>query len=203
MECFHEEGKCLEIVSDCSYSGKWIAALREFLDGVEVQPCGHSARENNFLLKVRTSCRSHEIPHTLLYSTRGRGNNKSTGALYVQVNGYEIEEDQHCWRIENTEIICKEDATFEDPCSLPKDYTWHNQSEVERLRLVRGEDNGRPAWHYVLLVDDDEIIEMFQKEEKTGTINLADFGKVIKSGWGQDPPDDVKEWIQKKYGADM
>ena len=52
------EPKCLEITSDCSYSGKWVSKCREFLNGAGVQPCGHSAMKENILLKVKTS---HEI----------------------------------------------------------------------------------------------------------------------------------------------
>ena len=67
--------------------------------------------------------------------------------------------------------------------------------------MVRGKD--RAVWHYVLLVDDEGIIEMFLQTVQSGNVDLADFGEVIKSGWGQNPPDDVKEWIQKKYKTNV
>lgn len=199
MDCFHEEGKCLEITSDCSYSGRWISYLKEFLDEVGVQPCGHSAKKASILLKVRTSCRSNEIPQTLLYSARGRGNDKNNGYLYVKSDGCEIEQGQHHRSLDSTSIACKIGATFEDPCSLPEDYTWHKKSETERVYLVRGKDQGRPAWHYIMVVDDDEALDLFHKTVKSGNVDVADFGFVIKSGWGVDPPDHVREWIKKKY----
>ncbi len=201
MDCFHEEGKCLEINSDCSYSGRWIIALREFLDEVGVQPCGHSARKANILMKVRTSCRSYQIPYTMFYSARGKGNDKNNGILYVQGNNYEIEQGQHNRTIDNTHIVCQKGASFEEECSLPENYTWLNKSEAERVHLVRGKAEGKPAWHYVLVVDDEEIVEMFHKTARN--LDVADFGHVIKSGWGQDPPDHVKEWIKKKYKIDV
>ncbi len=199
MEHFHENSKCLEISSDCSYSGRWILACRDFLDQVGVQPCGHSAIKANILLKVRASCRSCEIAHSLLYSTRGRGNDKNTGLLYVRGNGFEIEQGQHTINIDNTVITCKKDKTVKDQCSLPDDYTWQKKCEGERVFLVRGKDHGRKAWHYILVVDDEETIDSFLDMVKSGNIDVADYGQILKSGWGQDPPDEVKKWIEMKY----
>ncbi len=139
----------------------------------------------------------------MLYTVRARGNDKNTGGLYVKQNDYEIEQGQHNRTIDNTYITCKKGASFEDECSLPENYTWFNKSEAERVHLVRGKDKGKPAWHYVLVVDDEEMLEMFHKTVKAGNLDVADFGHVIKSGWGQDPPDHVKEWIKKKYRIDV
>ena len=33
------------------------------------------------------------------------------------------------------------------------------------------------------------------------TVSMDDYGQVLKSGWGRDPPNDVKEWMQKNYDA--
>ena len=203
MEHFHEESKCLEITTDCSYSGRWVKACKEFLDEAGVQPCGHSARNASILLKVRTSCRSHQIPHTLLYSARGRGNDKNTGTLYVQGNGYEVDQQQNICNIDNSVITCKKGFGFEDPCSLKEDYTWYKKGEAERVFLVRGKDRGKPAWHYVMVVDDDETLDKFRTEVKKGNLDLADYGSLIKSGWGKDPPTEVREWIDQKYDSNI
>ena len=171
----------------------------EYLDKCKVQPCGHSARAAKIILNVRASCRSHQIPHTLLYSARGQGNDKNSGVATYRLNNYEICPDQHTRDYTCSTITCKEGATFEDPCSLPHDYTWHKKSEGERVYLVRGNDRGKQLWHYLLLVDDEEAIDMFNAKMKSGAVDVADYGQVLKSGWGQDPPDEVREWIEKKY----
>ena len=132
MQHFHTKSKVLTIFSDCSYSGKWVIACREFLDEVGVQPCGHSARKTGFLLKVRTSCKSFEIPHALLYSARCLGSDKNTGILGFY-SSYEVEQDQHTSDIDCTMVTCKNGASIEDPCSLPENYTWHKDNEIERL----------------------------------------------------------------------
>lgn len=67
--------------------------------------------------------------------------------------------------------------------------------------MVRGEKRGCPAWHYVLLIDDQDIIDKF-KELIHGenackhTIKFSDYGQVLESGWGEEPPNNVKEWIE-------
>jgi len=201
MEHLYEDSKCLEITSDCSYSGKWVAACREFLDEAGIQPCGHSAKKMGILLKVRTSSRSHEVPYTMYYSVRGRGNDKNTGALFVRGNGFEVEQGQHIRNLDNTVVTCKKGLSHSDPCLLPNDFTWHKKNEGDRVYLVRGKDKGMECWHYLLVVDDDETIEMFHAKIRSGNIDVNDFGEVIKSGWGQDPPNEVREWIDQKYGS--
>ena len=55
-------------------------------------------------------------------------------------------------------------------------------------------------------MDDEETVRKFTEltqGENAGihTINTEDYGQVIKSGWGHDPPNDIKEWMQNYYGA--
>ena len=170
----------------------------EYLDKCKVQPCGHSARAAKIILSIRASCRSHQIPHTLLYSARGQGNDKNNRAVTYRLE-FEICSDQHTRSFNSSTITCKKGATFEDPCSLPHDYTWHKKSEEKRVRLVSGKvAHGKQAWHYVLLVDDEEMIDMFNAKN-SDIIDVADYGQILKSGWGQEPPDEVREWIKKKY----
>ena len=191
--------KCLEVTADCSYSGKWVLDCRDFLNKFGVQPCGHSAWEANIFLKVRASCRSHQVPHSLLYSARG--SDIITGMYNIMDLGkYEIGQNQHVINIDSTFISCKKGVAYEDPCSLPDDYNWHKKSEEERVYLVRGfcGDDNKAAWWYVLIVDDEEIIELFLKKV-TGRLNLGDYGQVLGSGLGQDPPDEIREMIMKKY----
>ena len=208
MQHFHAESKCLEIYSDCSYSGKWVIACREFLDEVGVQPCGHSARKTGFLLKVRTSCKSYEIPHTLLYSARGRGNDKNSGLLYVVGEGQQVARGQHVQGVDATRVTCGEQQGAWQSCRLLEDYTWRRKGEGERVFLVRGVDRGRRCWHYLLMreereegEEEEEMIEMFHREVATGNVDLSHYGHTLRCGWGQDPPNQVREWLNQKYRA--
>ena len=172
----------------------------EFLDEHGVQPCGHSGRATNLFLALNASCLSHQIPHSLLFSVRGLDNDKNTGRLSIRENS-EIAEDQHVpFIIITTYIVCRDGATFEDPCSLPDDYTWHKRFIDLRVWLLRGEYQGQPAWKLVFLVDDDETMEVFlHKIWNEIPINVEDYGQVLRTGIGQDPPVEVQRSIAKDY----
>ena len=201
----HSEGKVLTIHSDCSYAGCWIKALAQFLDDNNVRPCGHSAKDRGILLKVSTSCKTNEVAHQLAYSLRGTHTDKNTGAFSAGPPGKEVGNAQHIQMIDATKIHCK-NKEIKAECALSPGVTWLKWRKSKRVFLVRGHDNGRPAWRYLLLVDDDDIIDQF-KEQTQGanagrhTLNCSKYGQVLKSGYGEEPPNDVKEWIDKNYGA--
>jgi len=67
-----------------------------------------------------------------------------------------------------------------------------------RVFLVRGKDGGKPAWHYVLI---DKLKQpLFQKMLKKGALELKDYGTVLHSGWGDDPPPELAEAVRRQYG---
>ena len=72
----------------------------------------------------------------------------------------------------------------------------YKQDPTKRLYLVRGKDKGRPTWHYVMV--EKPLLGLFLKWTKGGSLNLADFGTVLKSGWGQDPPEAIRQEINNK-----
>ena len=58
----------------------------------------------------------------------------------------------------------------------------------------------------MLLVDDDETIGKFIEQTQgpnagKHTIDVNNYGQVLKSGWGEQPPNDIKDWMEEKYGA--
>jgi hypothetical protein len=67
-----------------------------------------------------------------------------------------------------------------------------------KVFLIRGKDNGRAAWHYVL-VSPEKIKEL--RHQKSGTnIDVTDFGKIIRSGWGENPSEEIEKEIEEEYG---
>jgi tetratricopeptide (TPR) repeat protein len=63
---------------------------------------------------------------------------------------------------------------------------------------VRGKDEGKPAWHYVILKNEEKYQEL--KRLKAGTnIDVTDFGEIIESGWGEDPPFYIDDYINDLY----
>ena len=65
----------------------------------------------------------------------------------------------------------------------------HKENASERMYLVRGKDRGKPAWHYVLV--EKALLPLFLRRTKGGRLDVADFGRVLTSGWGKDPPEDI------------
>jgi len=67
-----------------------------------------------------------------------------------------------------------------------------------KIFLTKGQNDGSHTWHYVKI---DALKEpLFKKAIKSGTLDVADYGEVIFSGWGKEPPENIVEIIQKKYG---
>ena len=44
----------------------------------------------------------------------------------------------------------------------------------------------------ILLVDDQDTIDDFKEKAASGHVDVTDYGQ----GWGKDPPNDIKEWIE-------
>ena len=153
-------------------------------------------------LKVWCSCQPDQIGSSLIYSARGFGNDKNTGACYVRFN-HSIAPDQTVCGDDFTRISCGK--TPEEECALVPTFTFQLKKTLpSRLFRVNGTDQGRRVWHIALLVDDPETIRIFKEKTQgenagTQTTNISDYGKSIKSGWGQEPPQEVEDWIDRVY----
>ena len=75
----------------------------------------------------------------------------------------------------------------------------YSEDTEERIYLVRGKDRGKPAWHYVLA--DKHLLGLFLKKTKGGSLDVKDFGTVLRSGRGQNPPDGTIDQILKEKSA--
>ncbi|CAK8162348.1 hypothetical protein CAXC1_120030 [Candidatus Xenohaliotis californiensis] len=71
-------------------------------------------------------------------------------------------------------------------------------SKSDLVYLVRGKDGEKSAWHYVLV--DRPKLQIFLRKTQGGSLDVADYGKVLYSGWGQDPPQDIVDKINKEFG---
>ena len=191
------KGRVLSIGSDCSYSGCWVRDCMEFLDEQGVQPCGHKAREKGIIIHMATSCQSYEIPTEYRYSISGLKNDKNTGEMSLH-GEKQLLTTQKVDNIDCSLLHCGSKA-IDEPCTLQPHHTWKKASEGKRLYLVRGKDRGRRAWHYILLKDDIDIQSNFKAELGTGRIELTNFGKILESGWGENPPNDIIDKINEEF----
>lgn len=196
----HYKGCILEIHTDCSHSGHWVTVCEEFLDEHGVLPCGHSGNKKGILLSVTSSCSRAEVPYCLLYSIRAMVNDKNTGTLTSSEEGCQLSENQHPRKVSTLQITC-ESKSINNPCTLRPDYTWTKKREAERVYLVNGLDNerGYAVWQYVMLVDDEVTVEMFKEAVKQGRVDVREYGQVLESGQGDDPPNEIKDKLEREY----
>jgi hypothetical protein len=75
------------------------------------------------------------------------------------------------------------------------------RSRTDNLYLVRGKDpTGRRAGYYFRVMPAKKAA--FELSIKIGQIQLADYGQVITSGYGEDPPPETKKRMKDEYGFD-
>ena len=72
----------------------------------------------------------------------------------------------------------------------------YKENSTDRIYLVRGTDKGRAAWHHVLVKK--HLLGLFLKQTQGGSLDVADFGDVLRSGWGKDPPEGTTDKILKE-----
>lgn len=70
-------------------------------------------------------------------------------------------------------------------------------SRGELVYLVRGKDRGEACWHYVLV--DKHKLPIFLEKVKGGALDVADYGKVLYSGWGQDPSAEIEAKVKEEF----
>lgn len=194
----HFRSKSLTLICDCSYSGQWVRKCAALLDDIGIPSCGHHTKESGLLLKVFCACNEDQ---------------RANLHLFIQ-DAVSVDNDrEHCWFYLSKQLIAGQSTcgvSFVDIRCSKKLYeecevqdpgfTWKDRLFTGSLVfLVRGTDRGRNAWHYVLV--DKEKESDFSAKVKTGTIDVANFGKVLHSGWGKDPPDSMRRKIKMRFGT--
>jgi hypothetical protein len=72
------------------------------------------------------------------------------------------------------------------------------RERANNLFLVRGNDStGRAAWYFVLV---DPAKKAAFHRAATGQLELNAYGRIVASGYGTDPPADVRERMKTEYG---
>ena len=179
----HFKGKPLNIISDCSYSGNWINDCAKRLDEMNVPSCGHHTRKHGLLFQIYTSCQLSEEATALCYMNEAAMYSEADKAVLFWTNKT-LMSGQKTMHTDFKDIRCSKPA--DESCEADSDCTWNDRLIKSRLvYLVRGKNKGRPAWHYVLV--DEEKLDDFKARVATETINVADYGRKLKSGWGKDP----------------
>ena len=70
--------------------------------------------------------------------------------------------------------------------------------EKPQARYTREVDStGRAAWYFLLV---DPAKKNAFRKAATGELELNAYGRVLASGYGTDPPADVRERMKTEYG---
>ncbi len=75
-------------------------------------------------------------------------------------------------------------------------------SQGEYFYKVNATDStGRRAYYYILI--DKPKLKPFLALRPDGRYDLADFGQIIASGYGEEPTGDAKKILKSRYGFDF
>jgi len=72
-------------------------------------------------------------------------------------------------------------------------------SRSELLYIVRGKDKGKAAWYCLLVDKRKQPLFIAHMKTKPDIVHLDDYGKVLYSGWGQNPPLDITDQLAASY----
>ena len=198
----HCPGKSMAIQTDCCYSGQWTIDYAKTLDSLGIPPCGHRAREQGILVKVLASCQPDQKAAEPCYSVEGV-TVKDDGTLRFYTIQLTQQTPTGC---DATRLTCYR-GPDESCCSdeALKNWSWQEalhgrlRKSVQKVRLS---DQGRPTWHCLLLSDkSEEYKKRFWERVKSGSINLTEWGYVIASGEGTDPPQEIQDKVFQWMGV--
>ena len=195
MDCF--KGKLLNIHFDCSYSGNWIKNCAKTLDGLGIPSCGHHTREQEILLRVFCSCGANEKATALCYITEGNEFDETN--KYVLTYPYKkLSSGQTTKLGEFTDIRCSKTAT--KICEIDSTCTWEDRILSDRICILRGKNRGRNVW-YFFLVDEDKLdaYNALFSDGNRPNIEFDKYGKVLYSGWGENPPEAVQRNFEMRF----
>lgn len=69
---------------------------------------------------------------------------------------------------------------------------------ADLIYLVKGIDAGRNAWYYVLV--DRLKLQLFLKALNDDIIHLENYGKILHSAYGDEPPAEITNKLKEEYG---
>ena len=184
-------GFSLTIVSDCSYSGKWISDWAKKLDEFNIPACGHHVRKNKFLIKILASCQHNEEATALSFISEGVDFDEDEKGLMHCHNQKVLKSGQRCFGIDFRVIRCHKGS--EDYCEIDSSsskFTWTEciSGNSELIYIVQGENEDHEnVWHCLLL--DSKKLDMFKRAVSTReTIDVSSYGEILYSGIGHEPP---------------
>ena len=151
------------------------------------------------MIKIHASCQPNQKAGDPCYSVEGVRFSEEDQCMHFTSIQKLTESQTSIWGNFTQLVCCKgpNDACHAE--SAFKNWKWADAVSGKmhsNCYIVRGEDRGRPGWYYVLLSSgDEEYVARYKVQLTTGHTNLADWGYILASGWGKDPPQSMKDKI--------
>ncbi len=90
------------------------------------------------------------------------------------------------------------DLAATKPTAPQKQIDPQKKMQADLIYLVKGIDAGRNAWYYVLV--ERLKLQLFLKALNDEIIHLENYGKILHSAYGDEPPIDVTNLLKEEYG---
>lgn len=91
-----------------------------------------------------------------------------------------------------SDIVAQKDSSPTKPIDPQK------KMQADLIYLVKGIDAGRSAWYYVLV--DRLKTQLFLKALNDEIIHLENYGKILFSAYGDEPPSSITNQLKEEYG---
>ncbi len=75
------------------------------------------------------------------------------------------------------------------------------KAEAQLIYLVKGIDAGRNAWYYVLV--ERLKVQLFLKAMNDEIIHLEEYGRILYSAYGDEPPESITNKLKEEYGINQ
>jgi hypothetical protein len=89
-------------------------------------------------------------------------------------------------------------ASGVNPMAPKKPIDPQKKMQAEQIYLVKGIDAGRNAWYYVLV--ERLKVQLFLKALNDDIIHLENYGKILFSAYGDEPPASITDELKEEYG---
>lgn len=93
-----------------------------------------------------------------------------------------------------------DDVVEEEPDSERKPIDPKKRALAKYIYLVKGIDANRKAWYYVLV--EALKVQLFLKALNDDIIHLENYGKILYSAYGEEPPAHITKALKDEYGID-
>ena len=148
------------------------------------------------MIKLFASCQPDQEAAEPCYSVEGV-KFESNGGLVSQIK--RLTEQQKPTSFNSTKLVCCRGPDSPCPKTTFQHLTWENAvDESTTLTLVYRREGDRNMWYYLLLHRaGDAYHEEFQSQyRRNPSLRLSDWGYILESGEGQDPPQEVTDKVE-------